>query len=796
MPIRRHGARALAALFPAVIPLFIAFFAGATPCAAQLQQGALKGVLLAPDGSGVPGATVTLLDGLGVPIASAPAPDGMFVLENIPPGAYTLRATAPGLAATVHHVSVTSALPVQLRVRLSAVAAERVQVRGEQGGQSTTRVTLGGDAVRRAPARLRSRGLQDAIATAQGWATEDNGLLHIRGVDDGVLYVIDGVPVYERLDGLFGMAPDPAMVDTLTIVTGNIPAEYGWKAGGVLDVRSAAGAAEAWSASVDAGLGSHDTRELSALAGGPLAAAGAVTIGLSRATSSRFLDPVHPDNLHNDGASWSGGGQAGWTFSPSNTLTAVGSFSRADFDVPHGGEQEEAGQNQEQRTRQYGQSLSWQRAWSDRTVSQIAQYARSGSSALAGSAQDTPLFVDADRTLRRAGVLASVSHARGRHLIKAGGEASWLRLRERFLFAVTDVEEGREADLSEAALAFTPESPFTFRAADAPWLAALYVQDSFRATDRLTVDAGVRVDWSRLLLRRSQVSPRLGAAYFLPRTGTTIRGSINRFFQPPQAENILLSSSEAAWAISPFADDTGGGAALEPERTTALEAGIDQPLAGGLRLDVAWWGRRIRHVTDPNVFFGSTLLFPNAVARGRASGVEVRLEVPRRRGWSGYLSYGHGRVVQVGPITGGLFLEEEVIEIGPGTEFTPDHDQRNVGAVGVTFDDDVRGFWVSMTGRHESGTPLEVEAAELDELRDRPGADLVDFERGRVKPRTLLDAAASFRLLRRGATDISLRAALLNLTGSRFAWNFGNPFSGTHFGPGRTAQIALRVSVR
>lgn len=61
------------------------------------------------------------------------------------------------------------------------------------------------------------------MASLAGWSTEDNGLLHVRGVDDGFLYVIDGIPVYERLDGLFGMAPDPAMVDTLNIVTGYIP---------------------------------------------------------------------------------------------------------------------------------------------------------------------------------------------------------------------------------------------------------------------------------------------------------------------------------------------------------------------------------------------------------------------------------------------------------------------------------------------------------------------------------------------------------------------------------------------
>ena len=71
-----------------------------------------------------------------------------------------------------------------------------------------SRASIGGDSLDRVPARTRSRGLQDAVATLPGWATEDNGLLHSRGVDDGFLYVIDGVPVYERIDQLFGIAPD------------------------------------------------------------------------------------------------------------------------------------------------------------------------------------------------------------------------------------------------------------------------------------------------------------------------------------------------------------------------------------------------------------------------------------------------------------------------------------------------------------------------------------------------------------------------------------------------------------
>ena len=63
-------------------------------------------------------------------------------------------------------------------------------------------------------------------------------------------------------------------------------------------------------------------------------------------------------------------------------------------------------------------------------------------------------------------------------------------------------------------------------------------------------------------------------------------------------------------------------------------------------------------------------------ARLRAQGFEMRLEVPRYRGWSGYANWAVSKVVQTGPINGGLFLEDEVEEIGPGVEFTPDHDQR------------------------------------------------------------------------------------------------------------------------
>ena len=777
------------------LALPIALLLLACSLSAQLQQGTIAGSIFGPNNAPIAEAQVTLIDHLGNPVTSVAASNGEFRIANVALGSYSLRAEAPPFQATVQTLTVTDARPVVIELRLSAVLAEQVVVTDEtsQPVSTATRVTLAGDAVRRAPIRISSRGVQDAIATTPGWSTEDNGLLHARGVDDGFLYVVDGVPMYERMDSLHGVAPDPEMIDSMNVITGHVPPEFGFKSGGVIEVRTSSRKSDTWLGNVQASTGSDATWQGSAVIGGPTSDRTSLTFGLASQRSNRFLDPVHPDNFHNTGHALNSTVEVGWTISPASTLAVLGGFGRSTFDVPHNEEQEEHGQDQRQRNQQTWQTASWQRAWSSGTVSQLAAYHRSGSAALIGSDRDVPLSLNSERTLRRAGVLASVTHQRGKHVLKAGVEASRLTLNEDFSFFVTDEEEGEEAGLSEGALQHDEDDPFVFRGSANPTLLAVYFQDSIQFGRGLTVDFGVRGDRTRMLIESAQWSPRLGAAYHIPGTRTVVRASVDRFFQPPQAEYLLLGSSEQARELSPFADESvGGGAELEPERQWASELGVNQALTHGLRLDVAYWRRNIEDVADPNVLFGTTIIFPNSVARGRANGLDFRLELPRTRGVSAYINYTNARVVQFGPVTGGLFLEDEVIEIASGTAFTPDHDQRHVGSFGVAYDHP-RGAWVSFTGRYESGTPLEVEIAEIEELMDRPGSELVDFDRGRVRPRQVFDVLAGLRLFRGDSREVSIRAAILNLAGERFAYNFGNPFSGTHFGPNRTFQLGLQV---
>ena len=789
-----HPARAVRI---ACVALFL--FVAPLGARAQLQLAALDGLVTGPDGVALAGATVTLLDRVGNPVRMVTtAMDGRFRFADVQPGSYAISADAVPFHARMRDVQVGGPLPLTLTLRMSAVVSEQVQVRAAgfgDSGATSTRMTLGGDSVRNAPARVRSRGLQDVLASVPGWGSEDNGLLHVRGVDEGVLYVVDGVPAYERFDSLFGVAPDPMTVESITVSTGYIPPEFGFKSGAVVEVRSLSSVADSWAGSGEGLLASDDAVDGAAVVGGPLTGSSSLAINLGGYRSSRFLDPTHPDNFHNTGSAATGGGEWRWRMSPSSTLRAVAGVSRSRFDVPHGQLQEAAGQDQRQRVGGSWQTLSWERAWSPATITTVAGYHRSAGATLDGSDDDTPLFVQADRRLRRVGVLASATHSRGRHVLKVGAEAARLSLREDFLFAVTDPDED-EADFTAAVKGFTTEDPFVFAGTGTPSLVSAYVQDSMRLGDRLTVDLGVRADWSRMLALASQVSPRLGVAYRVARTGTLARASFGRFFQPPQAENLLLASSVEARVLSPFASESGsgsgsGGADLVPESQSAVETGVDQTL-GPVRLDVAWWRRWVRNAADPNVFLGTTIIFPNAVAHGWASGIDVRLDVAPRHGWSGFVSYSNSRVQQAGPITGGLFLEDEVADLAEGERFTPDHDQRNVAAAGLTFVRD--GFTAAANARRESGTPLQLGDEELDELEDRPGSELVSFERGRVKPRRSLDLTFSQRVRRTAGSELSFRLSLLNVTNARWAYNFGNPFSGTHFGPARTVQAGLRVA--
>jgi hypothetical protein len=103
---------------------------------------------------------------------------------------------------------------------------------------------------------------------------------------------------------------------------------------------------------------------------------------------------------------------------------------------------------------------------------------------------------------------------------------------------------------------------------------------------------------------------------------------------------------------------------------------------------------------------------------------------------------------------------------------------------------------LSTSVRYESGTPLQRDEEGEAELEDRPGAEMADFDNGRVKPRFLASLVAAVPVVHRDRFDVLLRGSVLNLFDRAYAYNFGNPFSGTHFGAPLTVAVGVQIAVK
>ncbi|HLK31969.1 MAG TPA: TonB-dependent receptor, partial [Terriglobales bacterium] len=488
-------------------------------------------------------------------------------------------------------------------------------------------------------------------------------------------------------------------------------------------------------------------------------------------------------NFHDYGGALSFSLRTDWHPTISDIVLLDASIDGSDFDVPNNLFQQLAGQRQTQQLRDNHQSLAWQHTWSANTLTNFAYYRHYYRAKLLGSPQDTPLYVGQSRHHTRQGAIVSLTRVWHGHTIKAGAEGSRVSASEFFTFGVTNSSAALLAQITASAMVFTSANPFLFQGRVVRGAAFAYAQDDFSPVHNLTINAGLRYDHTDLLVPAQQASPRIGAVYYVPQTHTAVRASFNRLYMPPQVENLLLASSPQARKLSPFATgSSGGGADIAPETSSAYEIGVSQQLPSTLRLNLAYWWRDFRNIDDPNVLFSTTIIFPNSVATARAKGLDVRLDVPERHGWSGYLSYTNSRVTEIGPLNGGLFLTSDLIDIGPGTRFTPDHDQRNVGAFAVIYTAHRRGLWSAFSGRYESGVPIEVPEDQLVRLSRLPGASLVNFFTQRVRPWYVFGWSGGMDLLRRERVIVALQADVQNLTDRPFVYNFGNPFSGTHFG--------------
>lgn len=778
----------------------------------QARIGTVQGIVKDPGGALVPNAQITVTQPVtGYRQTTQTDAQGSFKLVNLPFNTYKVRAEATGFQPAEESIDLESTIPLNVELSLSleqttaAVTVTTDNTAMLEPDRTSSDTDIGQTILERPVGAAPSRAIESIVSSTPGFVTDDNGRMHPRGSESQVQYVVDGVPITDNMSAIFSTSLDARTLRTVEVLTGGIPAEFGDKLAGVINVNTRSGLEGPTQGGISFSGGSFSTGETAVDFSTHTKKLGFLT-NLSASTSQRYLDPPTLDNFHNFGRTGKGFFRLDYQFDANNTLRGVFNFGGSNFQVPNRFDQELAGQDQRQRLRDNSQNISFQHIFSPNTVAQFSFFHRQNNAKLISNTLSTPVVANQDRTLQNYGGIGSLALTRGSHNIKFGGQFTITPVDEHFSFYPTEqfpdlVDEDGNV-FPNPVNNFNAANPFVFNQSKTGRTLSAYVQDRFTVFKNLTLDLGVRYDNYKLLIHEQEVSPRLAVAYFIPKTQTTLRASYNRLFQPPPAENLLLASSSAAAALSPISVLQGITTVqpILPDKQNAFEAGAQQLLSKLFRLNLTVYQKRIENFSDKDQFFETGVIFPIAISSGRVTGEELRLESTDIHGFHTFVSYANARAFGVTPITGGLFLGEDPQDLFlHGFKFANDHDQRNEAQFQVSYNHRPSGLYASFSGRYDSGVPTDVEPGTTLAEFVAQGFDPrlyneIDFQRGRVRPRTVLDFSVGADLMQKERVSMNLQFDVQNLTNELFLYNFQSVFSGTHVGYPRlfSGRLSLR----
>ena len=526
-----------------------------------------------------------------------------------------------------------------------------------------------------------------------------NGDLHLRGEHANLQYRINDVLLPEGISG-FGLELDPRFVNSLQLITGSLPAQYGFRTAGIVDIQTKSGAFDP-GGGVSLYGGSFGTVRPSFEAGGsaghlsyfidgsfdhndlgienPTASATAIhdTTDQSRlftygslilddnsrlnvmvsASDSKFQVPNTP------------GLPAGT--SPNGTPWLPGAFDSAQLD-----------ENQHEQN-EYG-VVTYQKS-SGGLDGQLSGFGRSSSVHFlpdpVGDLYFNGVASDVARRLTSAGLQGDASYAvSDRHTWRLGV----MLLNESVTADSATTVFPVDADGNATGPAFTLTDHSTLHGL----FAGVYLQDEWKITARLTLNYGARFDvFNASFDHENQLSPRLNFL-FKATAATTFHAGYARYFTPPPVEDVPGS------AVARF-DGTSNAAAstqddpVRAERSDYFDAGVSQKLAPGFSVGLDAYYKRAKNQLDDGLFGQTLILSAFNYAEGEIYGVEFTGSYTHG-GFSSYLNLAHSVAKGRDWASSQFLFDPADLAYVKDHWIFLDHDQALTGSCGVSYHWDTR----------------------------------------------------------------------------------------------------------
>ena len=742
-----------------------------TPGAPQAggNSATVGGVVTDPSGAVIPGATVEMKNPVSkFQNSTTTDGNGHFSVANVPFNSYHVIVTAPGFANHVQDVDVRSVVPVNLTVTLDVqTSAEVVTV--ESGGDlvetdSTFHTDIDKKMLDELPLASQSSALSAAVTqTTPGVTADSDGLIHGLGDHAENSISLDGQPVTDQSSKVFSNQIPLDSVQSMEVITGAPPAEFGEKASVVINVTTRSGqGVKRPTGTVTASYGTFGSSNL----GFSLSKGGdkwGNFISVNGLQTGRFLDPPEFTVIHAKGNQENVFDRVDYQINTADSLHVNLGFTRSWFQNPNSFDGQNAtawsgavvdngglgpnGQpvgpsDQRSQIKTFNIAPSWTRVIDTATVFTLGGFVRHDQYNYYPSANPfsdlvpnlQSQTVGQDRTLTNAGARASVSYVKGIHNVKAGVTYQQTFLTENDQLGIVDptfnaVCLNADGTPNTSPTILNPsqcggsQNPggstnpgflpvllpydltrqgglFHFHGHTDVKLLSMFVQDAI-TEGNWTFNLGVRGDLYNALSVAREAQPRLGVSYNVKRTNTVLRLSYARMLETPFNENLVLSSTGCNDPVlNPLLGCTASGVnPLSAGFRNEFHAGLQQAFGRYLVFSGEYIWKYTHNAYDFSVLGSTPITFPIAWHNSKIPGYAGRISVPNYHGLSASFVFSSVAARFFLPQLGGAGAAPSA----PGGVFRIDHDQKFSQTTHLQYQPWQRGPWLGFNWRYDSG---------------------------------------------------------------------------------------------
>ncbi len=561
---------------------------------------------------------------------SASVPDGAAPMSPDPAG-----------AGSSSHIPVLEPIEITSRRLNEARTAIETQI-----GASV--YTIDAAAIAAMPAGDNSL-LNQVVMQAPEVAQDSFGQFHVRGEHNGLQYRLNGIILPEGIS-VFGQSLDPRLISSMQLITGALPAEYGLRTAGIIDLTTKSGALDP-GGSISLYGGSHATMEPSLNYGG---ASGRLHYFFSADALRNKLGIESPDGsstpLHDQTRQYHAFGYLEDVLDNSNRVSLILSSSSGGFQIPNLGSAQpslvlgtqnplplsvngqtgfpSAALNETQREQTQFAIVSWQHS---RGLLDLQTSVTARNSTL----QFTP---DALGDLLFNGIAQSAFKKNVAFDWQTDGAYRWSEAHTLRVGWFLQSDHSTSSTSSQV-LALNSQSaspqfgnqlsqlPETIQDSSGKTenIESLYVQDEWRLLPTVTVNYGLRFDTFSAFTSASQLSPRLNAVW-KPVPETTVHAGYARYLSPPPFElvgNESVTKFEYTTGLLPVPGAVTQAETPKAERANYYDVGVLQNLSQGFTLGLDSYLKLSTNLIDEGQFGAPIILTPFNYQSGRQYGVEA-----------------------------------------------------------------------------------------------------------------------------------------------------------------------------